>query len=124
MAYRSHRDLIVWQKAMLLAEEVFRLSRLLPEAERFGISAQMRGAAVSIAANIAEGKGRTKRADFARFLAIARGSARELDTHIELSERLGYLAPAQTATAWGLLDEVARMLTATLRRLTPLSTEL
>jgi four helix bundle protein len=120
MSYRFHRDLIVWQKAMLLAEEVYRLAGRLPRQERFGMAAQLRSAAVSVAANIAEGNGRSKRGDYARFLTIARGSARELDTHLELSVRLHLANQRDVATARALVDEVCRMLTAMLRRLDPM----
>jgi four helix bundle protein len=116
--YPSHRELIVWQRAMSLAER-FSVSPDYCQRERFALASQMRRAAVSIPANIAEGKGRSKRADFARFLAIARGSARELDTYLELSARLQFLKARQLEPAQGLLDEVARMLTVMLRRLTP-----
>jgi S23 ribosomal protein. len=116
----SHRDLIVWQKAMDLAEEVYRASGGLPASERFGLVHQMRTAAVSIASNIAEGKGRNQPRDYARFLAMARGSARELDTHLGIARRLKYLRDDSPAVAEQLLDEVGRMLTALMRRLTPL----
>lgn len=105
---------------MLLAVEVSVLSRRLPNAERYELARQMRSAALSIAANIAEGKGRNRRADYARFIAIARGSARELETILEVAKRLGYLQDGDTRTADALLDEVGRMLTTLLRRLNPL----
>jgi four helix bundle protein len=116
----SHRELIVWQRAVDLAVEVNQLSRKLPSDERFGLALQMRSAAVSIASNIAEGKGRYQRKDFARFLSIARGSSRELDTHFVIAQRSEYLRAHDIAAAESALDEVGRMLTALLRRLTPL----
>jgi len=79
----------------------------------------MRNAATSIAANIAEGKGRTQRRDYARFVGIARGSAYELDTYVVLTQRLDYLQPRDIADTEQILDEVRRMLTGLLRRLTP-----
>jgi four helix bundle protein len=87
----SHHELIVWQKSVDLAVETCRAARLLPAVERFGLAAQLRGAAVSIAGNIAEGKGRNQPRDYARFLAMARGSARELDTYFVIARRLDYL---------------------------------
>jgi four helix bundle protein len=116
----SHRDLIVWQKAMTLAVEVNMLSRRLPADERYELARQMRTAALSIAANIAEGKGRNRRPDYARFIAVARGSARELETIVELTRRLAYLDQEETQNVEQLIDEVSRMLTVLLRRLTPL----
>jgi four helix bundle protein len=80
---------------MQLTAEVHRVTRLLPTHERFELAKQMRTAAVSIAANIAEGKGRLRRADFGRFLAIARGSANELDTYFDLARMVGYLPASE-----------------------------
>jgi four helix bundle protein len=117
---KHHRQLDVWQKAMTLAVEVFQVARALPTVERFGMAQQMRSAAVSIAANIAEGKGRTQPRDFARFIGIARGSAYELDTYLVLAQRFKYLAAGEVARAEELLEEIRRMLTGLLRRLTPL----
>jgi four helix bundle protein len=105
---------------MTLAAEIVGLSRRLPSCERYELSRQMRGAAISIAANIAEGNGRSSRGDYARFVAIACGSARELETHLELARRLGYVAHCDTLAADQLLDAVSRMLTAMLKRLVPL----
>jgi four helix bundle protein len=75
----SHRDLTVWQKARKLAASSYTLARQLPEDERFGMKAQIQRAAVSIAANIAEGHGRFGKGDFSRHLSIARGSLAELE---------------------------------------------
>ncbi|MEW5918231.1 MAG: four helix bundle protein [Gemmatimonadota bacterium] len=86
---RDHRQLEVWGIAIDLTAEVFRLTRKLPAHERFSLTQQMRSAAVSIAANIAEGKGRTQARDYARFIGIARGSAYELDTYLVATQRLG-----------------------------------
>jgi four helix bundle protein len=118
----SYRDLLVWQRAMQLGAEVYRLARTLPSHERFEMARQMRTAVFSIAANIAEGKGRTKDADFARFLAIARGSAYELNSCFDYARMLGYVPDTELLVAEGLLGEVGRMLTSMLRRLAPLST--
>ncbi|HWH53498.1 MAG TPA: four helix bundle protein [Gemmatimonadaceae bacterium] len=82
---RSVRDLIVWQKAMAIAEQVYAVTHQFPPDERFGLVAQCRRAAVSIAANIAEGHGRRSTAFFIHFLRIARGSVSELDTELELA---------------------------------------
>jgi four helix bundle protein len=117
---KDHRQLEVWGIAIGLAAEVYRVTRKLPAYERFGLTQQMRTAAVSIAANIAEGKGRTQPRDYARFVGIARGSAYELDTYIVLSNRLGYLRAEEVEKSDELLGSVRRMLTALLRRLTPL----
>jgi four helix bundle protein len=88
---RTYRDLVVWQKGMDLAETAYRATETFPKAERYGLTAQMRGAAVSVPANVAEGFGRGRNAEFIRFLEIARGSLYELQTHGELARRLGLL---------------------------------
>jgi four helix bundle protein len=85
---KSHRDLDVWRLAMDMVVDVYAMTRLLPESEKFGLVSQMRRAAVSVPANIAEGAARGSPAEFARFLMIARGSLAEIETHVELTERL------------------------------------
>jgi four helix bundle protein len=120
MPYRSHKELIVWQKAMRLAVASYAVARGLPAIERFGLAAQIRQAAASIPANIAEGNGRRKRGDYARSLAYARGSARELDTHLELAVLCGLTTETVVQEAKSLADEVMAMLTVMLRKLDPL----
>ena len=116
----SHRELIVWRKSIDLAAETYRAARALPLIERFGLAQQMRGAAVSISGNIAEGKGRYQSRDYARFLSVARGSARELDSHFAIARKLDYLGDQDLEVAEHLLDEVCRMLTTLMRRIAPL----
>jgi four helix bundle protein len=114
---QSYQDLIVWQKAIDLVVESYRLTRRLPAAERFGLVPQIQRAAVSVAANIAEGHGRHHRDDYRQFLSIARGSLKELETHFVIVERLGFLTAADLRRARSLSDEVSRMLSALQRRL-------
>ena len=116
---RSHRDLVVWQKAMDLAVEVYRIVRALPDAERFGLISQLSRAATSIPANIAEGHGRMGSREYANFLSIARGSLKELETLLELAVRVGYVPEDDTKTALSIADEVGRMLTTLIQRLRP-----
>jgi four helix bundle protein len=92
----SYRDLIVWQKAMDLAQEVYGLTASFPIDERFGLTAQMRRSAVSIPSNTAEGHGRDTANDFRHFLSIARGSLRELETQVELALRVGLITASAT----------------------------
>jgi four helix bundle protein len=113
-----YRDLVVWRKGVNLAVECYRITERLPGHERFGLTAQVRSAAVSIPANIAEGHGRSHRGDYTRHLSIAKGSAMELETHLLLLERLGYIDCASLVTARRELDEISRMLTALIRALT------
>ncbi len=87
-----HYQLEVWQEAMRLVRQVYLLSEGMPDAERFGLQGQMRRAVVSVPSNIAEGAARGRKAEYARYLHIARGSLMELDTQLWLSQDLGYLS--------------------------------
>src|SRR5688572_9795877 len=112
----DYRDLIAWQKAMTLAEVVYRETAEFPLEERYGLTAQMRRAVVSIPSNIAEGQGRRSTDDeFARFLRIALGSNCELDTQLELALRLKLLSPAAASRVRPLVEEVGRVISGLLR---------
>ena len=116
---RSHRDLEVWQSAVELTCETYRLTELYPRREIYGLASQMRRAAASIGSNIAEGHGRDTTRDFLRFLAIAAGSLRELDTYFVLSFKLEYVSKLQLERLEALAESIGRMLTnlrAALRR--------
>jgi len=104
------RDLIAWQEAMKVAEMVYRVTRSFPSDERFGLISQCRRAAVSIAANIAEGHGRHSGAFFMQFLRIAQGSALELETELELASRLGYFNAETWAEIHAELDHTSRLI--------------
>jgi four helix bundle protein len=88
---RTYRDLVAWQVAMDLVEMVYRASAGFPDSERYGLTSQIRRASVSVPANIAEGFGRGRKAEFRRFLEISRGSLFELQTLAELGRRLGWI---------------------------------
>ena len=88
---RNHRSLVAWQKAIELVERVYAETASFPKEELFGLTSQMRRAAVSVPANIAEGAARSGAKELVRFLAIATASLSELDTHMEIARRLGYL---------------------------------
>jgi four helix bundle protein len=92
MAVQNYKDLVAWQKAMDLVVEIYQTTADFPTGERFGLTNQVRRAAVSIPSNIAEGQGRGPSQDFVRFLCIARGSLQEVETQIILATRLGYLS--------------------------------
>ena len=113
----NYRELTVWQKSMQLVEEIYRIVRLLPKEETYGLSDQMRRAAVSIPSNIAEGHGRDSRNEFVHFLSIAQGSRAELETQLEICSRLGYAADQQLKSALALSEEVEKMLYALIRKL-------
>jgi four helix bundle protein len=110
MPLSNYRELKVWQSAMSLAEQCYRVTKPFPGEELFGLTSQIRRAATSVTANIAEGQGRGSTKEFLKHLSIARGSLLELETHLLLSQRIGLL---QTSTLDPLLaqsDEIGRML--------------
>ena len=117
MGVQKYEDLIVWQKAMDLAVEVYKLTKLLPDDETYVLTGQMRRAAVSIPSNIAEGQERNTTKDFIRYLYIAKGSKGELETQISLCIRLELLTQAQIAAAKDLLNEIGKMLNALIQSL-------
>ena len=88
---RPHERLDLWQEAMTLVEIVYACSSHFPKTERFGLTAQVRRAAVSVPSNIAEGAARRSTSEYRRFLSIARGSLSELDTQLQIARRLGYM---------------------------------
>ena len=110
-----YKELVVWQKAMNAAREVYRLTPKLPREETYGMRSQITRAAVSIPANIAEGWARESSKEKARFLAIAQGSLAELDTLLTLCEQIGWFPTEETQVLRSLMDEVGRILT-TMRR--------
>ena len=117
MGVQKYEDLTVWQKAMSLAVEVYKIIKLLPREEIYALADQMKRAAVSIPSNIAEGQERNSTKDFAKFLYIAKGSKAELETQLMLCVRLEYLTQSQTEVAQGLLSEIGKMLNALTRKL-------
>ena len=117
MTIRSHRDLIVWQKSMALAVEIYRLTKTFPADERFRMTDQLLRAASSIPANIAEGHARGTRKDYARFVAIARGSLAEAETFLELARDVGLANPENCRRSVELSVEIGRMLNALLTKL-------
>lgn len=113
---RSYRDLLVWQRAMDVAAATYALSRGFPRDELFGLTSQSRRAAVSVAANIAEGYGRTSRSSYAQFLRISQGSLKELETHLMLAERVGVTPHGSTDELLEKTDELGRMLRSLISR--------
>lgn len=105
---QNYRDLIVWQKGMALAKEVYRLSIRFPRDERYGLTSQLRRAALSVPSNIAEGHARQGR-EFCSFLSIARGSLAEVETQLLFSVEVGYLSADELTLAMSLADEIKRM---------------
>jgi four helix bundle protein len=111
----SHKDLLVWQKSVTLASKVYRVTRELPDEERYGLTRQIRRAAVSVASNVAEGAARSRRREFIHFLNIARGSLTELETQVSIAMALNMLRPECQLEED--IREIGRMLTGLIRRL-------
>jgi four helix bundle protein len=118
MEIKSYKDLKVWQKAMDLAENVYRITASLPKSEQYGLVSQMRRAAISVSSNIAEGSVRRARGDFARFVNIASGSLAELETQFELCMRLAYIKEQPFLACHAKMNELSKMLFALYRSLT------
>jgi len=117
MPVSDHRQLVVWQKGVQLALHTYRLSCRFPRQEMYGLTSQIRRAAVSVPANIAEGNGRMHRREYANHVSMARGSLREVETLAEIAHGLGYLSTEELAEFRELLDHLGRMLTSLLKRL-------
>jgi four helix bundle protein len=114
---KSHRDLIAWQKAMNLVVAIYNTTKGFPKDEIYGLISQMRRAAVSVPANIAEGQGRRQKGEYRQFLGNARGSLLELDTHLELALRLEYVETEQYSIILEQVQEVGRLVNGLLRSL-------
>ena len=112
---RSYQDLEVWQMAMTLAEDCYRLTGEFPREEIYGMTTQIRRAAVSIPANIAEGYGRDQPGYFVQFLKIAQGSARELETHLILAGRLRFISEAELPPVLDTCQRISKMLRSLVR---------
>jgi four helix bundle protein len=110
MKTQNYKDLVVWQKAIALAKVIYQLTQSFPSAEKFGLIAQMRRAAVSIPSNLAEGQARHTTGEFVQFISHAEGSVAELDTQLILSVELKICDNAGAALALELIDELRRML--------------
>lgn len=107
----NYRNLRVWNTAISLALEVYRITESFPQSERFGLTSQLRRAAVSVPSNIAEGHGRTTRGEYKQFLSIACGSVIEVEVELTLAQQLGYVESPCLATALDQCDAISRMIT-------------
>jgi len=114
-AFQSYRDLLVWQAGMNLAEACYHATRDFPREEMFGMTSQIRRAASSIPANIAEGHGRENSGSFIQFLRIAQGSTKEVETHIQLAVRVGLLEQGLAAPLLDRCEEIGKMLRSLIR---------
>ncbi len=114
---RGYRELKVWQKSMDLVEEGYKLTAGFPKHELYGLTSQLRRAAVSVAANIAEGHGREHLGDYLRSLSIANGSLMELETHLLIGRRMSYISAEEEQGFLQRAAEVGRMLAGLVRAL-------
>jgi four helix bundle protein len=110
MIVRHYQELVVWQKAMDLVMLVYATTDSFPQREVFGLTNQIRRAAVSIPSNIAEGQGRKSARDFIRYLLIFNGSLQELETQVMVAARLNYMSPTQQVAILDLSAEVGRLI--------------
>ncbi len=113
----SFEDLIVWQRAMQLSVAVYKLTALFPAAEQFGLTNQLRRAAVSVPSNIAEGYGKATRGEYISFLGHARGSIGEVQTQLLIAKAVGFGSREMMQEAEGLSNDVGRMLVVMIRKL-------
>ena len=117
MAVNSYRDLIVWQRAMDLVVLCYKITKTFPNDEVFGLTSQLKRAAVSIPANIAEGQGREGLGEYIHFLSIAQGSLRETETHLLIAEKLNFIDKENLKKSLQLTEEISKMLGSLIRSL-------
>lgn len=117
MKVGSYRDLIVWQRAVEMTVALYRLTKLFPREELFGLASQLRRAGVSVASNIAEGYGRSSRGEYRQFLGIARGSNLEVQTQLVIAKSLSFGDAGKIEAAETLSLEIGKMLVVLMRKL-------
>jgi four helix bundle protein len=113
----SYRDLLVWQKSMVLVTEIYQITQLFPVQEQYGLTSQMRRCAVSIPSNIAEGYGRNSTGDYKRFLHIAVGSTFELQTQLEIANNLRFYTKEIFEKSFEKAKELDRMLLSLIKKI-------
>ena len=116
---QSFRDLVAWQKAIELTLAIYKVTAGFPDSERFGLTNQMRRAAVSVASNIAEGYGRSTKGEYVLFLGHARGSCSEIETQIVIAKALGFGTPRDLSSAETLCSDAGRLLGGLIRSIRP-----
>ncbi|WP_305908653.1 four helix bundle protein [Methylomarinum sp. Ch1-1] len=119
MQVKSYKDLIVWQKSMDLVAMVYQVTKTFPKEELYGLTNQLRRAAVSIPSNIAEGQARNSTAEFRNFLSIARGSLAEVETQLLIAERLKYIDSKKLDEILNIQGEINKMTNALMNKLAP-----
>ena len=117
----SYREIKLWQKAIELVADIYSCTRSFPREELYGLAGQLRRVAVSIASNIAEGKGRRTDREFLQFLHHARGSVFEVETQLTIASRLGYMPEAEVLRLGHSASEIARMLNGLIKAITSIT---
>ncbi len=117
MLEKPHKNLDVWQKSIILVQKIYELTKSFPNTENYGLTAQMRKAAISVPANVSEGAARQTKKEFIQFLHMAQGSLSELDTHLGISCRLGYLRENNLKETSLLMNDIDKMLTGLIKSL-------
>lgn len=113
----NYQELVVWQKAIQLVTDIYKLTKIFPKEEAYGLVSQLHRAAVSIPSNIAEGRDRNSDKEFSNFLCIARGSLAELETQIIISENLGYIKQEQKIYILNKCYEIGKMINGLLKKI-------
>jgi four helix bundle protein len=114
---KPHKKLDVWKKSIELVKRIYELTKTFPKIEEYGLTNQMRRAAISIPANISEGAARQTKKEFIQFLHMAQGSLSELDTHLEISLRLGYIKEISLQELSVLMNNIDKMITGLIKSL-------
>jgi S23 ribosomal protein. len=117
MLNKPHKKLDVWQKTVDLVKQIYELTKTFPKNEDYSLTNQMRRAAISVPSNIAEGAARQTKKEFIQFLHMSQGSLSELDTHLEIAIRLGYLSDDQSKEPLEIMQNVDRMLSGLIKSL-------
>ena len=112
---RVHHRLDVWKRSIEFAEKIYKLASSFPKLEEYGLGSQLKRAAISVPSNIAEGAARQSRREFVQFLYIAAGSASEIDTHIELASRVGYVSEEIKANLDAELEIISKMISSLIK---------
>jgi four helix bundle protein len=114
---KTYRDLLIWQKSMAFATSIYKHSNTFPTTEQYGLTSQLRRAAISVPSNIAEGYGRHSTGDYLRFLQIANGSLYEIQTQIEIALNLDYLKKNEFDLLYSQSREIERMLSSLIQKI-------
>jgi len=116
---KTYKDLIVWQKSIALVSDVYKLVRLFPEDEKYGLTSQIKRSSVSVPSNIAEGYGRSSRRNYIQFLRISRGSLFELETQIVIGKKLNFINNSEEVD--NTITEISKMLNSLINKLESVS---